>query len=126
MTTPIAIQVLLITLSASAALISGLVLANLRAVSKKQSEHEARISAIEKEAKEDVKEAAYRKDKCNQDFVDKVDYIREVTKLEATMESLLKLTSEIKGSMTGIEQMPKICGNIASQIVKQMRNSGNG
>ena len=125
MTTPAVIQILIVILSASASLISGLVLANQRIASKKHDEHEKRIATIERDAKEEIKEAAKQKDNCRQDFVDKVDYIREVTKLENTMCDAVKLISEIKGSMTVIEQMPKICGNIASQIVKEMRNQIN-
>jgi len=104
------IQIVSIILSAAAALTGGLVLFNLRAMN-------ARITTVEN----DIKETAKNKDKCRQDFVDKVDYIREITKLESTSTEMLKVLSEIKGSMTVIEKMPQICGNIASQVVKEMK-----
>ncbi|MBW8017077.1 MAG: hypothetical protein FVQ82_12900 [Planctomycetes bacterium] len=104
------IQILSIALGAAATLISGMILFNLRAMDK-------RIAAVES----DLKEAAKRKDRCRQDFVDKVDYIRSYTTTEKRQIKMLEALSEIKGSMAVFDKMPQICGNIASQIVKEMK-----
>lgn len=108
------IQIVSIAASIFTGIVCGLVLLYLKTISQ-------RTTIIEN----DLKEAAKRKDQCRQDFVDKVDYIREVTKLEKTQLEMLKVLSEIKGSMTVIEKMPQICGSIASQIVKQMNSKEN-
>ena len=111
------IQILSIIISAAVALVTGMVLLYLRTISQQSVSQNTRIDAIEN----DQKEAAKRKDQCRQDFVDKVDYIREVTKLESTQTEMLKVLSEIKGSLTVIEKLPEICGNIASEVVKEMK-----
>jgi len=111
------IQILSIALGASATLISSMILLNLKAM-------ERRITVVES----DIKEAANRKDQCRQDFVDKVDYIRNYTTTEKRQVKMLEGIGEIKGSMTVFEKMPQICGNIASQVVKEMKkeNKVNG
>ncbi|HKL21266.1 MAG TPA: hypothetical protein VJ904_05635 [Tichowtungia sp.] len=111
------VQIISIILSAAAALIGGLVLSNLRTLSQQIRAQNSRIDAVES----DIREFAGRKDKCRQDFVDKVDYIREVTKIGHLQTKQLEVLSELKGSMAVLEQMPKICGNIAAQTVKQMQ-----
>ncbi len=65
-----------------------------------------------------------RKNLCNQDFVGKVEYIRAVNGMEQSMKELTKAVSRLEGSMEVIKQMPAICGNIAKEIVKEMKNNG--
>ena len=110
-----------ILLSAFVGLIGTLIVLYLRKISQQMTQQLSAQDARIKTVEDDLKEAASRKDKCRQDFVDKVDYIREVTKLEKLQTKQLEVLCELKGSMTVIEQMPKICGNIATQVVKQMQ-----
>jgi len=120
-------HILSVAASIFCGLVCSLVLLYLRSLSKlietqntRLDKQDTRIAVIEK----DIKDAAKNKDKCRQDFVDKVDYIREINKLETTMTEQLKVLCELKGAMTVIEQMPKICGNIASEVVNQMQKQG--
>jgi len=63
--------------------------------------------------------ATYKTD-CQGNFVDKVDYIRQVNKQEKTLDELVKMICDLQGSMKFVEQMPKICGSIARDIIKEM------
>lgn len=70
-----------------------------------------------KECKEDIKEC---QSKCRQNYVDKVDYIREVTKLEDTLQNVVTGISEIKGASKALEQMPKILAQAVRQTVAEL------
>jgi hypothetical protein len=71
---------------------------------------------------DDIKLLMKQKDQCRQDFVDKVDFIRSYTSIESTMKKLVESVSEIKGVMKAVEEMPKICGSVAREILKETRN----
>lgn len=67
---------------------------------------------------------ADRKAVCNQDFVDKVAYIRSTNNLEEGLKELMKEVGKLGGSMEVIKQMPQICGSIAKEFVKEMKHNG--
>lgn len=72
----------------------------------------------------EIKQLMERRQTCQQDFVGKVEYIRSTNTLETGMKDLTKAVAELAGTMKVIEQMPKICGAIARDIVKEMQNNG--
>ena len=97
-------------------IIGGLLIFYLKSIKSCVSKQEDRIDKIAES------QAACQKD-CQRDYVDKVDFIRNVTKTEKTLDSLVKMASEIKGSMKFIEKIPQMCGEIARQITKEMKES---
>lgn len=103
--------ILAAVLGFTASLLSGLVLLNLRTIN-------ARVGKLE----EGQVRLFDRKAVCNQDFVNKVDFIRAVTSIESTMKDLVKNTSELKGTMKAVEQMPAIVGSVAKNIVQEMND----
>lgn len=104
-----------VVLAAAAAISSSMVLFNLRSMNRRIEKLEVAQMAM-----------ANHKSECRKDFVDKVDYIRSVNSVEASLKELIKATAEIKGSRAAstrlIEQMPQICGSIARDIVKEMKS----
>lgn len=110
-------------------LVCGLVLLYLRTISQQLTSQDSKIKTVASDLKVAEKESARRaekcKDHCYQNFVGKVDYIREITRQNKTMDDTVKLLSEVSGNVKAmtaiIENMPKICGNIASQIVREMK-----
>ncbi|MFA5187029.1 MAG: hypothetical protein WC551_11155 [Patescibacteria group bacterium] len=110
------LQVFGIILSAvlgfSASLLSGMVLFNLNAM-------KSRIDKLETGQQKLIE----RKNMCNQDYVGKVEYIRSSNGLEEGMKDLISAVGELRGTMEVIKQMPAICGNIAKEIVREMKTS---
>jgi uncharacterized protein YoxC len=105
-------------ISAAAGIISGLILmlltsikSDLRAISARVDLQDAKIERLTE-----------RRNLCNQDYVGKVEYIRSVNSLEESMKKVTEGVAVLNGSMRVIEQMPQICGNIAKEIVKEMRH----
>ena len=109
-----ALQVLVALLSTAGVIIGSLVLLNLRSLITRMNSFDARITSVETRQ-------AKLTDRFTDKFVDKIDYIRNVNKQEKTLDSLVRMVSEMKGLMKAIEQMPQICGNIAREIVKEMK-----
>lgn len=70
-----------------------------------------------KDCKKDIRDC---QSSCRQNYVDKVDYIREVTKLEDTLQHVVRKLSEIKGATKALEQMPKVLAEAVRQIVIEL------
>lgn len=102
----------------------GLVLYNLQTL---KSSLKSSIEAIAKRQDSqaaDIARLIDRKNLCSQDYVGKVEYIRSSNGLEEGMKQLLEKVGTLNGTMRVIEQMPAICGNIAKEIVKEMKQNG--
>jgi len=115
-----ALQIFGILLSAAAALIGLLVLWNLRMLAKRLDEHDRRLDRIEIEQKS----LAGRKEDCQQEFVNSEQWIRSEGYTRAKLDKIAESVSSLAGSLKVIEQMPKICGQIARDIVAEFRNGG--
>lgn len=114
-------QVVMICLSAAATLISSLVLFYLKSLNIKIEKIDSRVDRVE----DRQDRIGRQKSECQRDFVDKVDYIREVTANRNATEKLMALVSELNGKMTVVEQMPQVCASVAGQIVKEMKGFMN-
>ena len=90
-----------------ASVLSGLVLWNLKTISNRQDRHDERMDRLEDEQKQLAVS-------CRQDYVDKVDFVRQVNKQEKTLEELVRMISTMQGSMKFIEQMPPVYRNPSS------------
>jgi len=135
-------EILLVILGAVVSLATSLIIYNLRVISRqiaaqdnkikeqntKIKEQNIMISSVADDIKKTAEDLASCKDQCRQQFVDKVDYIREVTKLERMANETIKLLSELNGtfkaSMAVIDKMPELCASVASQVVAQMKSHG--
>jgi len=113
-----ALQIFGILLSAAAALIGLLVLWNLRMLASRLDEYEKRLDRIEKEQKH----ITQRKEGCQQEFVNAEQWIRSESYTRQKLDKIAESVSSLAGSLKVIEQMPKICGQIARDIVKEFRN----
>lgn len=59
---------------------------------------------------------------CERRFVTAEGFLRETGFQRREMGKLSEGLSRIEGKLTVTEQLPAICGKIASQVVKEMRN----
>ena len=109
-------------IGASSAIIGGLILLNLKSIKHCIKSNSDRLSKNETDVQDVKDRMAACRTECTRTYVDKVDYIRNVTKQENSLDSLIKITSEIKGGMAIVEKIPQICGEVARQIVKESKN----
>ena len=100
------------------ALVGGLVILNLQSLKKCITD----LSDKQKRQEDKIDRLVERKNICNQDYVNKVDYIRAVNSLEGTMKQMLEKVSQVSGQMKFVEQLPQIMGNITREIVKEMKH----
>lgn len=115
------LQVFGLLLSAAAALIGSLVLWNLRMLTKQLSDQEKRIDRIEVEQRH----LSERKSDCQRDFVSSEQWIRSEAYTRSKLDKIAESVGNLAGSLKVIEQMPRICGQIARDIVREMKNGGN-
>lgn len=121
MTASLAAQALGIVLSAAAAIIGGLVLYNLKQVSLRIQSVEGRQNTIELEQKV----LALQPAKCQREFVLAEAWIRDGSYTRAKLDKIAESVAALSGSLKGIEQMPVICGKIASDIVREFKEGGD-
>jgi len=111
------IALLLIVVGSCFTVIGSLLVFYLKSIKSCVGKQNEKISEIEKSQTQCQKE-------CARDFVDKVDWIRNVNKSEKSFDSLIKITSEIKGTMKFIEKLPQLCGEVVRQVVNEKKGSG--
>ncbi len=116
-----ALQIFGILLSAAAALIGGLVLWNLRLISKRLDAHDDRINKLEAEQKH----LAARKEKCQTAFVASEAWIRSERYTRDRLEAVISTLNRLEGKFLVIEKLPEICGNIAREITNQLKPGVN-
>jgi hypothetical protein len=61
---------------------------------------------------------------CTQKFVTTEQFVREAGFVRRTMENLMAAINRMEGSMQIMNKMPEIVGQIASSIVKQLKDEG--
>jgi len=98
----------------------GLVIYNLQSLKASMTE----IVNRQNTQADDIKRLVERKNICNQDYVGKVEYIRSSNGLEDGLKKLIENTATLAGTMKVFEQMPAICGSIARDVVREMKNNG--
>ena len=62
---------------------------------------------------------------CERSFVDKELFLRETGFTRRTLEAVSSSLNKLDGKLTVVEKLPKICGDISREIVREMKN-GNG
>jgi len=117
-----AMQVLSILLSAAAALVGALVLWNLRLLNHRLDALDHRVDKVEAEHLA----LSQRKESCQREFVDVEQWIRSESYSRSKLDGIAESVSNLTGSLKVIEQMPRICGQIARDIVKEFRNENGG
>ncbi len=116
-----AVQILLGILAVAGILISTLAALYLKSIKQCVVNQNDRIGDLDIKVSNTITDQANCKNECTRTYVDKVDFIRNVTKQENTLESLLKATSEIKGNMAIIEKIPQLCGEVVRQIARELK-----
>jgi hypothetical protein len=61
---------------------------------------------------------------CTQKFVTTEQFVREAGFVRRTMENLMAAINRMEGSLQVMNKMPEIVGQIASSIVKQLKDEG--
>ena len=61
---------------------------------------------------------------CTQKFVTTEQFVREAGFVRRTMENLTAAINRMEGSLQVMNKMPEIVGQIASNIVKQLKDEG--
>jgi len=110
------LQIFGLLLSAAATLIGSLVLWNLRMLAKRLDMHEKRLDTIETEQKR----LRSRKEKCQQEFVDTGQFLREAGYTRKRLDEAVEAVKGLAGRLEVVNQLPNIAGQIASQTVKEM------
>lgn len=111
-------EIVTFVVSICAGVIGGLVLFNLSGM----RETISRLSAKLDEQDKKILDLYNRKNMCSQDYVPMVAYIRSTNNLEEGQKELIQGVANLQGIMESIKQMPQICGTIAREIVKEMKN----
>ena len=111
------LQVFGLLLSAAAALVGALVLWNLRTLCKRLDAVDRRMNKLEGEQKL----LAGRKENCQRDFVSSEAWIRSETYTRQKLDKIAESVATLAGSLKVVEQMPQICGQIARDIIREMK-----
>jgi len=61
---------------------------------------------------------------CQRTMVSKEDWLRSEGFAKQQRERVITSLNKLEGKLTVVERLPEISGNIAKQIVKEMRNGG--
>jgi hypothetical protein len=107
-----AVQIIAIVFSAAASLLSGLVLWQFR----EQSE---RIARIERGHTDLLTRLAGCRQECNRSFVEKETFLREAGFSRDKLDDMSNTLSRMEGKLQITEQLPNICGRIASEVAAQ-------
>ena len=121
------VQIFGVLLSAAAALVGMLVLLYLRTLKQCISKLDSRMDKQDKRM--DKIEAGHnrlaeRKVDCQRDFVSSEAWIRSETYTRRKLDDIATSVSRLAGTLKLVENMPQICGQIASDIVREMKNGG--
>lgn len=112
-----ALQIFTSLLSAAAVLIGGLVLYNLKSLKCYIDKLDRRMGELEAEQKR----LAERKQECQRDFVSSESWIRSESFTRSKLDSIAEAVGKLAGSLKVVEQMPQICGQIARDIIREMK-----
>ena len=108
-------------LSLAAALVSGLVLFNLHAMTRRMDNQDARMDKLEaKQAAQDSHKTA-----CRVEFVSKEDWVRSEGYTRKEIKDLTVVLLRIEGRLDVVDKLPALAGQIAGQIAAQMKGSHN-
>lgn len=114
-------QVVLTVVLAAVGVVGLLIVLNLRTIKECVRSFGARLDKQDEKIDTIAASQITCQKECTSQFVDKVDWIRNVNKQERTLDTLTTMVSEINGSMKVIEQMPKIAGEIARQVAQEIK-----
>ncbi|RKY12668.1 MAG: hypothetical protein DRP65_00485 [Planctomycetota bacterium] len=114
-------QLMITVVGSAIAVVGGMIVFNLRTIKSSLCEFGKRLNNQDEKIAEVFAAQTKCQRECTNRYVDKVDFIRNVNKQERSLDSLVKLVSEIKGSMRAFEQLPKMSGEIAREIVKELK-----
>ena len=89
--------------------------------------HEQKIAAAAEGVGEIRTRLAECKTDCERSFVSSEAFLRETGFARRTMEGVTKSLASLEGKTTVVvDKMPQIAGDIARQIVRQMKGDPNG
>jgi len=102
-------------------IIGSLVLWNLQCIKKGLAIMSIRLDSQDEKISNLEKAYLTFRQNCQQDFVDKEDWLREAGNNREQLSDMSKTLSRMEGKMGVMEQLPAICGNIAREITREMK-----
>jgi len=114
-------QIILTVVLAAVGVIGLLIVLNLRTIKDCVRNFGARLDKQDEKIDNVAASQIECQRECTNQFVDKVDFIRNVNKQERTLETLASMTSEIKGSLKVFDKMPQMAGEIARQVTQELK-----
>jgi len=115
-------QVFAILLSAAATLIGSLVLLNLRQLKHSLGKQELRVEHTRDNVTTLAEKMSECKVDCERSFVSAELFLRETGLARRTMENLSTSISRMEGTLTIVEKIPQICGDITRAVIREMNN----
>ena len=111
--------VLSAVLGLAATIIGGLVLYNLKGLKCYIDKLDERMDRLESRQQA----LSTHKQDCQREFVSAEAWIRSESFTRRKLDGIAEAVAKLAGSMKVIEQMPQICGQIASGIAKEMKRT---
>jgi len=109
---------------AATVVVGSLIVVNLRSIKHCVKGVDNRITKAEDRVENIQSSFATCKVDCERTFVPKEAFLRETGFQRRSLDNLTAGMNRLEGKMTVVEQLPKISGNIAREIVKELKNGG--
>lgn len=104
------------------AIVGSLIVLNLRSIKHCLRSQDKQVERNQGDVRQLQAGFANCKIDCNRTFVKAEVFLRETGFTRRTLQDLTTSVNRIEGKLTVVEQLPKICGDISREIVKEMKN----
>jgi hypothetical protein len=102
-------------------IIGTLIVYNLQCIKKGLALMSLRLDSQDRKIDDIEKSNLYFRQNIQQDFVDKEDWLREAGNNRQQLSVLTITLSRMEGKLDVADKLPAICGNIAREVVKEMK-----
>jgi hypothetical protein len=104
------------------AIVGSLIVLNLRSIKNCLRSQNKQVENTQVDLKQLQTGFADCKLDCDRTFVKSEVFLRETGFTRRALEDLTASASRLEGKLTVVDQLPKICGDISREIVKEMKN----
>ncbi len=111
-------------IGAAIVVVGSLIAVNLRSIKHCVKGVDNRVTKAEGKVESVQSNFAACKVDCERTFVPKEAFLRETGFQRRSLDNLTAGMNRLEGKMTVVEQLPQISGNIAREIVKEIKNGG--
>lgn len=114
-------SLVVVVVGACLSLVGALIVANLRSIKKCISKFGTRLTDCEKAVQKVNLNMANCKTDCERNFVNSEVFLRETGFVRRGLENVTTAVNRMEGKLGVTEQLPQICGEIASKMAKEMK-----